>query len=461
MSGRDGSGSAPLGQRVAGSLRIVRELFATRRLANASLATIDLAQERRIARMVAHAITTVPYYRDTMRALGLTPDHLRTARDLARLPIVERRDVQADPERFLSSARPRGEYLELRTGGSSGAPLAVRHDPVSVLENTAHGERHWAALRRLVGKPRFRTVAIGSPRGADAELRTFASRFALIPRATAGETRNLSMAERPEDVASVIADRRPDVVTGYGSYLERIAQILEEQYDRDAAPRVFAYGGDSMSPVARARIAGRLGAAVWSSYQAVECLRIAFECARGAGLHVHADLCALRVVDRDGNDVAPGGRGEVVISNLVNRATVLLNYRLGDEVTLLATPCGCGSPLPLLSFPEGRVEDWFPLASGERVYTQRLRALFTDERDIWQYQIEHERPSALRVALVAVDGADRAVIASRVGAAIARIVGPGVAITVDFVRDLERTADGKVRAVVRRPVPAQPAAALA
>jgi phenylacetate-CoA ligase len=204
-----------------------------------------------------------------------------------------------------------------------------------------------------------------------------------------------------------------------------------------------------MSPTARARIAAR-GAAVWSSYQAVECLKIAFECPAGAGLHVHADLCALRIVDRDGNDVPVGTSGDVVISNLVNRATVLLNYRLGDEASWLAGPCGCGSPLPLMSFLEGRVEDWFPLPSGERVYTQRLRALFTDEQQIWQYQIVQERSSALRIAIVVADGADRAVLASRVGAAVARVVGPGVAIAVDFVRELERTPSGKVRTVVRR-----------
>lgn len=450
MTTRPESTPAPLAQRIAGSLHVARELVATRRLVGADLATLRRAQDRRVARMVAHAAATVPYYRDTLRALRMSPDDVRTAADLARLPILERRQLQEDPERFLSSARPRSEYLELRTGGSSGAPLSVHHDPLSVLENTAHGERHHATLRRLTGKRRFRSLLVGSPRGADAELRAFASRFALVPRAAAGEIIHCRMSDRPEEVARAIAGRQPDAVLGYGSYLERIAQILEEAHPRGVAPRVFAYGGDAMASSARERIVNRLGAAVWSSYQAVECLKIAFECARGAGLHVHADLCALRVVDREGNDVAPGGRGEVVISNLVNRATVLLNYRLGDEVTLVEGRCGCGSPLPLVSFPEGRVEDWFPLPSGERVYTQSLRTLFTDERDVWRYQIVLERPSALRVALVAADGADRAVIASRVGAAIARVVGAGVAISVDYVDDVERTADGKVRAVVRR-----------
>lgn len=450
MSEASDAKAAPLARRLVGSLFVARTVVETRRLAKAGAAVVRRAQARRVADIVAHATATVPHYREALRSLRLSPDDFRTAADLARLPIVERAALQAEPDRFRSRARPRSEYLELRSGGSSGAPRAVCHDPRSVLENTAHGQRHDTMLRRLTGRRRFTTLVIGSPRSADVELRAFARRHAFIPGVVQGEVRQLTMADDPEEVARSIAAGRPDVVIAYGSYLERIAQILEEDHGRTALPRVFCYGGDAMSAVARARITAQLGVRVWSTYQAVECLKIAFECARGAGLHVHADLCSLRVVDRDGNDVPPGTPGEVVISNLVNRATVLLNYRLGDEATLLATPCGCGSPLPLLGFLEGRAEDWFPLPSGERVYTQRLRVLFTDERDVWQYQIVHEEPSVLRVAIVAAEGADRAVLASRVGAAIARVVGPGVAIRVDFVRELERTATGKVRAVVRR-----------
>lgn len=49
-----------------------------------------------------------------------------------------------------------------------------------------------------------------------------------------------------------------------------------------------------------------------------------------------------------GMRVAPGSKGEVVISNLVNRASVPLNYKLGDVVTLSAAQCACGRTLPTI-----------------------------------------------------------------------------------------------------------------
>ncbi|MFN8599001.1 MAG: hypothetical protein U0842_00925 [Candidatus Binatia bacterium] len=435
--------------RAAGSVRIARAMLAARRFASADGDTIRRAQERRVAEIVRHAFDTVPYYRDLARRLGCDPRDLRTAADLARLPLIGRRELQEHPELFLSEACPPWMRLEVRSGGSSGAPRGVWHDAASVLDDAGNGERHWAILRRLAGKQRFRTMTIGSPRNSESDVRAFVRRHAVVPAPVSRAGAAYDMTVAPEDVARAVATARPDVVLGYGSYLERVAQLLDESHGPAAVPRVFAYSGDAMSPSGRARIVERLGATVWTAYQAVESLKIGWQCPHGAGLHVHADLCAVRVVDADGRDVAPGGRGEVVISNLVDHATVLLNYRLGDEVEVPAAPCGCGVPLPLIGFPEGRVEDWLVVPSGERVYTQRLRACFTDEREVWQYQLVQERPSSLRVALVAAEQADRAVLANRVGRAIAGIVGPGVAVAVQFVRELERTAAGKVRAVIR------------
>ena len=45
----------------------------------------------------------------------------------------------------------------------------------------------------------------------------------------------------------------------------------------------------------------------------------------------------------------------MVISNLVNRGAVLLNYRLGDVASLSTGKCSCGRILLMLSELEGRV----------------------------------------------------------------------------------------------------------
>jgi phenylacetate-CoA ligase len=202
----------PLVYRVVGSARIAWSMRDARSFARRSAEATRAAQERRLRSVVEHAYRTVPFYGDTMRRLGITPEDIQTTEELARLPIVERTAIQRDPERFLSRARPTSDYLALRSGGSSGAPRVVYHDPASALENTGHGERHRTVLRRLTGRWGFRVLAIGSPRGADVEIRAFVRRHALVPGIAVAARAMRTMAERPEDIARDLATIRPDVV---------------------------------------------------------------------------------------------------------------------------------------------------------------------------------------------------------------------------------------------------------
>jgi phenylacetate-CoA ligase len=54
----------------------------------------------------------------------------------------------------------------------------------------------------------------------------------------------------------------------------------------------------------------------------VEALRIGFQCEARQGFHISTDQVAVRVVDSAGADVAPGERGELILTNLTNRAMV-------------------------------------------------------------------------------------------------------------------------------------------
>ena len=134
----------------------------------------------------------------------------------------------------------------------------------------------------------------------------------------------------------------------------------------------MSYAGDTMSDAGRRLIETEFGIPVLSAYNAVVCFKIGFTCERRAGFHLHEDLCDVRVVDQAGDDVPPRERGEVVVSNLVNRATVLLNYRLGDVARLEDEPCDCGRTARRLVDLEGRVDDLIELESGEYVYPTRV-----------------------------------------------------------------------------------------
>jgi len=411
---------------------------------------VERAQARRVRRMVAHAYATVPYYRATMDRLGLRPDDFRGAADLAKLPIVGREELQRDSEAFVSTAAPVDRYLKLRSGGSTGAPRTVFYDAAALLENAAHGERMRSIYTPLIGRAtRYRETVLTPPHGAASDVSRFVRARGVAPGRFWIERRFVSLLDPPERIAEQIDEFRPEVLRAYGSILETLFAHYRARGTPFHRPKLITYSSDDISPATRRLITEEYGIPVFAAYQAIEALKIGFECDRHRGYHLNLDLYPVRIVGAAGEPVPDGTSGEVVVSNLVGRATVLLNYRLGDLATVDPEPCPCGRSLPLLSALDGRRDDVIELPSGRIVHPQALRGVLTGEERVWQYQIVQQTPAHFTVAIMA-DPADRSALRDRVAAGLAaRLVDP-VTIEVTFVDAIARTAGGKVRPIVSR-----------
>jgi phenylacetate-CoA ligase len=412
-----------------------------------SSSVIEAHQRRRLAETVSHAYRHVPYYRETMAALGLVPADFATVADLDRLPLLERVELQRDPERFVSDARSIERYVPLQTGGSSGEPLTLYSDPFALVQAAAFHQRA-GALHRRTARRRLgcRTLLIGRP--AVESRRPVEQMLARMRKLAGAEVRLGSNRGPVERSIEEIDSFRPHIVCSYGSYVEALFVTLQASGRRVHRPRLVVYGGDAMSTGGRALISEGFGIPVLSVYGAHEAVWPGFECPAHLGFHLNMDINPIRVVDGGGREVPDGESGEVVVSNLVNRGTILLNYRLGDVARKLPTQCPCGRTLPLLSFVESRLGDWVQTRTGERMHQGGIRGQFSDEREVRRYQVVQRSLSHFAIALVTSPGCDQERLEARLAAKFAGLLGDGTTVEVAFVDDLPRTAEGKVRTVV-------------
>jgi phenylacetate-CoA ligase len=413
-----------------------------------SMPEIVRAQQRRLRATIVYAQVHVPYYRETMRRLGLAPDDLRTASDLGRLPVIERDQVQRDPEYFLSDAWPPSACVTLHSGGSTGAPLTVFRDPASFFLDAAQRERQRSLVARLAGRRvRYREAAIVPEDSSTSTALSEFRRRTLLPTGVRVQRRSFSMLRSPADLLAELEAYRPDVIRSYGSYLEAFFTHIRDAGLRPHLPRVAAYGSDGISPEICAWVKSELGIEVIGSYNAIETPLIGYECDHHRGYHLNIDLCPVRVLSADGREAELGEHGEIVVSNLVNRATMLLNYRLGDTVGLLAEQCSCGRTLPLCSYLGRTTTAWLDFDGG-RVHSQALRLVFRKERQIVCYQVVRETGSRILVRVVPSRGADRDAIARRVVHGLNAQLGEAVAVRVEMLVDLPRGPSGKMQAIV-------------
>ncbi|MEO8486725.1 MAG: hypothetical protein ABI585_10350, partial [Betaproteobacteria bacterium] len=332
------------------------------------------------------------------------------------------------------------ELLELRSGGSSGEPVAVWHDLGSVRAHAAHGERDrsvWAGS--LVPRRGYREAVVGLLDGADPSVHRFLRRGVIVPSREEVERRYLS-ADAP--VAATLAELnafQPHVIHAYGSFVEMLLAHVQASQAPFRRPALITYSSDELGEAARRSIERELGVPVLSTYEAIEAFKIGFECDRRNGFHLNVDLYPLRIEE---------GSGEVILSNLVNRATVLLNYRIGDLATLSPTPCSCGRALPLMSRLDGRRDGVLQRADGTPFLPMAASLILAREPGVWQYQIREVRPLHLDVDIVAGPPCDRPAAAARIAANLAHEIGGDARVRVEFVDRIERTAGGKVRRIV-------------
>jgi phenylacetate-CoA ligase len=386
-----------------------------------------------------------------MRRLGLGPSDFTRAADLAKLPLLERQQLQADPEYFVSRAEPLARYVELRTSASTGEPIVFFRHVTGFLQRSLGFERMEPMVARVLGtRWRRRDAVIVPPRSWTApEEGDAAPQSQWLGLHIRALVLNLSLFEPPASLARQLDAFRPHLVKSYGSLIEALyAHLLAERRDFHR-PRAVSYTGDAVSEPMRRIMREQLGIAVLGIYQAVEAGVIAWQCERQGGHHLNIDLCPIRIVDSDSRELPHGQAGDVVVSNLVNRGTFVLNYRLGDVAARLPERCECGRVLPQLSDVQGRRTEWLESRSGQPIHPQTLRAIIRAVDGVRRFQLVQEEPGQVRVMAVVAPDASQDGIRSHIVGDVERLDG-SLSAEVEFVESLPRTEGGKVRLVLRR-----------
>jgi phenylacetate-CoA ligase len=449
--------------------------FRERNLPRRPLEYIERVQRRNVKAMVRHAYDSVPFYRRAMDAEGSRPEDMRSAADLARLPVIDGATVRHAVEDFTSSRYGPGARETFMTSGSeTGVRREIHWDARYLVRGMAWAERDRLIMTRLAGEPPLQTrlrelaesarlhrvlgrlvgdsadhqrMSIFPGNGNSRIMRLLWADQTLIPPRPAHH--HFVPAQLPfDEVLELMNEIRPRIVFSFGSYADQFFRRIEEGELHVELPRVWMYNSDHMSAGAR-EFAERRGCLIYSLYSAMEAHRMGIQCERRDGYHLNIDLHAFRVIDEDGRDVEPGTPGDLVVSNLHNRAMVLLNYRIGDRAVLDPEPCRCGRTLPLLARLEGRRSEQLHLADGRQLSSLAIEGLFRRQlTPTLKVQIEQSAPGALLWRIVPFERIDRPQLAGAVVAQARAVLGEDTEVAVEFVEDIPVTPQGKyLRAV--------------
>jgi phenylacetate-CoA ligase len=236
--------------------------------------------------------------------------------------------------------------------------------------------------------------------------------------------------------------RAPAYLATYPSTAAALARHLEERAGKIPLRAVIT-AGETVDDDTRDDVRRAFGCEIIDRYATEEIGHIASQCPAGGGYHVCIEAILLELVDRDGNDVAPGERGRVVLTSLYNFAMPFIRYDIGDLAVAAEGPCRCGSSLPRLEAILGRQRSVFTFPDGSQYSPWKWRAIFRPHIHAVQIQLVQTEADRIEVRYVPRKGASLpdADLIERLGRSA---IHPNVIVKAVTVEEIPRHPSGKM-----------------
>ncbi len=446
-------------QRAVGS-RIAPIWREFRRWESLSPGQLDDGTEQRLGRLLEHATRHSEYYRD----LNLRPRTGVSAKArLQEFPVLPRATVREQFPRLVtdemrgeitsptSTTSARYGWRVVTTGGTTGVPTSVVHDPTT---------RDWGRATRLYAA-RAAGFPLGTPYfrlwGSEADLYQMETAFHLrLQRHLLGEILLNAFKAGEEDLlrhhATMLAHPEVRHMMAYVDVAAALAGFIADAgLSRPKLAGVQACAG-TVTPEYRQQIQDTFSCQVFDKYGSRECSDLACECERHTGLHVFSPHCFLEIIDASGRACPPGEVGRVLVTILNNRSFPLIRYEIGD-VAAWAEPgaCPCGSSFPRLRAVEGRQDDLLLAEDGRlksSLFVRHFVGVSRNRHLIREWQLEQADRLRFVFRYIPLRQEGLAENLKSLDEVFRRFLGPSIEVTFEAVSEIPPTRTGKVRWIV-------------
>ena len=327
--------------------------------------TVQVTYNRRkLERVLSHAATQVPYYRDLLSELNLlegrTPDYSK----FRRIPFLTKellRDCYSELiDRHVDTEKLVREY----TSGTTGIPITCLRT-----------KREQMIAEKMLWKVRMQTWGSDLLGASRCEIVGVFDKTSLLTMRR--KRLELSVDMRSIDdfrrLSLLLSNHVPAFVRGYKSTLVRLAKLMVQgdvprlKY----RPKLVEAYSEYLPDSDKALIEEIFDCPVANLYACREVHAIGYTCKKNQ-MHVVSDNVVLEV-----NPIKTQGfntnvlQGEAIVTSLSFMTMPIIRYQLGDLVQLYSSQCSCGSNMPRIFVTRARTSDTiagYPHLSGSMLF---------------------------------------------------------------------------------------------
>lgn len=366
-------------------------------------ADMEALQLERLRWAVRFCYENVPFYRKRLDEAGVTPDKIKTLRDIRHIPFTTKADLR-DTYPFGLFGVPMKDIVRIHaSSGTTGKPTVVGYTKRD-LDNWAEmiarivygvGANEDTIVQIAFGYGMF-TGALGLHYGLE---KVGAS---VVP-CSSGNSEKQLMFMRDFKTNCLVA------TPSYALYLSELAR--ESGYPMsDYHLRLGLLGSEGCTPEMRDQIEKNWGMFVTDNYGLSETggPGMSGECMERAGLHINEDFYYCEIIDPNTGEVLePGATGELVVTTLTKEGIPMLRYRTKDITRINYEPCKCGRTTARMDKIKGRSDDMLKIR-GVNVFPSQVESVLIGMEELGpHYQLVVRREGfadTLEVRVELIDG---------------------------------------------------------
>lgn len=408
--------------------QLTRQIRKNQWLPLGQLHTLQLIKLRKLVEL---ATRESPFYRQRFATLGLSVADLHSLADLQKFPITGKEDIEANfPEGMVIAGRRNSDWQYVGTRGTTRRVMVV-HDferrdveraaiMVTLTEDSPYrygagqvtippdacsvhcgleGARAASVSEHLwsiaTGKIKRNREAMSDLRGIVMDT-WVQPNCVLPPLALTGENDNYM------EVTAAIRQHKPCLLMALPEYLRALAQHIIRTGDNVPPIPVIRPMGANLPASWKGEISSAFGGQVREHYGSREMGPMAFDCRHVVGLHTLMDLHIIEIV-RDGQHVAEGELGKVLVTDLNNFAMPIIRYDIGDLARMTSERCPCGRNTSRLTM-EGRVEDAVITEQGRILTAEAIANFFAVQENVDDFELSVDRRGNWQLRIVPQHG---------------------------------------------------------
>jgi phenylacetate-CoA ligase len=395
-------------------------------------------QRKQLQKLLEHAVKHIPFYSDIHLASN------DPFKNLEKFPTIDKKTIQNDSKAFMADNIQRKDTYYVTTGGTSGNSLGF------YLDNSTYGREFAFVMtgwRRVGFVPGDKVISL---RGVEFKNAGKGVYWQDNPIYNMIEMSPFHMSEEnmPKYIDK-IKKIKPKYLHGYPSAISILARYVEKKVEKFPPIKAVLAISENIYAGQREFIEKAFNTRLFSFYGMSEKVIMAPECEYDTRYHAFPEYGITEIVDKYGNSIGKGERGELVGTGFLNYFMPFIRYRTGDYAVISEQSCKCKRNHLVLENLIGRWSQEMVVDKNKALISIAALNLHSDVfSNVHRYQFHQKKFGELILKVVPKDNfldKDK----EKISTAFHKKVGNNLQLFIEEVDKIDLTRRGKSKLLIQ------------